>query len=106
MVRIGQTGSDVYPLDPKPALAPQRGRTALAEPISKAKPQCDMQAGVEAVFASEFIARSSGPIFFYVNDAIPLPFTSVYGNNRGTACLYIEPIPQPSVPADAKPISE
>lgn len=91
MARIGQTGTDEYPLDPKPSLA----EAAAPATQAAAAPQADV------TFETELVARSDGPLFFYVNDAVlDLPFlpnavrTAFYRNNTGSARVTVERLTQ------------
>jgi hypothetical protein len=78
-VRIGAKGSDEYPLDAQPSLSDDvlldrksawpRLKTcgADAKPNAKANP-------VDITFESRIVARSSGELFVYVNDAVLDPY--------------------------------
>ena len=96
--RIGPTGSDEYPLDPKPSLAdhdpPSRPRSR-AGPYTcggTAKPNA-IPNKTDVTFASEIVARTSGELFLYVNDAV-LEFPGLtsffYCNNEGKASATVE----------------
>ena len=89
MARIGPNGSDHYPLNLKPSLS--REDSEQPAPCSSAEDR-------RITFASEIVARSTGELFFYVNDAVALPpFTEAfYRNNRGSACLTVQRVtPEP-----------
>jgi hypothetical protein len=52
---------------------------------------------------AEFVARESGELYLYVNDAIQIvpgfgPLNSYYGNNTGTARVQVQLIPLPPAP--------
>jgi uncharacterized protein (DUF2235 family) len=99
IARIGVSGTDEYPLDPKPSLAwnsdsrkPKTsgwlnwlntcsGATAARGPST-----------ADVIFESEIVARSSGELFLYVNDAVlhPALTTLFYCNNEGTAHVTVE----------------
>ena len=82
MARIGKEGTDIYPLQPEPAIAWPAG-------------------GGPGVFETRIVARSSGKLFLYVNDAIfPFPRfrTLFYDNNQGFGKVTVEKIlPEPEV---------
>jgi hypothetical protein len=73
VLRIGKRGADEYPLDP---IVPMpNGRLD------------------RHVLVSDFIARSSGELFLYVNDAVafwPDLIFPTYGNNRAQAEVTVE----------------
>lgn len=51
-------------------------------------------------FVAEFIAPESGELFLYLNDAIQIvpflgPYDCFYGNNSGTAEVYLQRVPMP-----------
>ncbi|MBA3612867.1 MAG: DUF2235 domain-containing protein [Nitrospirales bacterium] len=74
MARIGETGSDIYPLVPQ-------GR----EPPG--------QSAMKLIY--EFTARRKGELFLYVNDAVltvPKDWQVFYSNNHGTADVEILPL--------------
>jgi hypothetical protein len=74
MARIGETGSDVYPLK-------QQGLEPPGQPANK--------------LIYEFTARSTGELYLYVNDVVlPVPknWQAFYTNNRGTATVEIIPL--------------
>lgn len=72
MVRIGNQGADVYAPDWR--LVP--GDAAAGD-----------------IYEIDLEARRSGPLFLYVNDALPLVFVGLfYGNNDGAARVHVEPL--------------
>jgi hypothetical protein len=78
MARIGAKGTDDYVLDPIPSIP-----EASAPPNPPA----------EISFESEIVARTTGELFLYVNDGIPLGLTGrIYGNNRGSALVSVREI--------------
>ena len=95
MARIGSTGTDVYLLDPKPTVAePKVPGDAIAAASKNAG--VVVEAPKDTVFETEFVARTDGELFLYVNDAVlQLPgysgWTSwFYDNNRGNADVRIQ----------------
>ena len=95
MARIGSTGTDVYLLDPKPTVAePKVPRDTVA--AASKNTGVVVEAPKDTVFETEFVARTDGELFLYVNDAVlQLPgysgwTNSFYDNNRGSANLRIE----------------
>jgi hypothetical protein len=84
MARIGHIGTDDYALDPKPSLP--EGETCASKgtklPLSPD--------GIS--FESEIVARSSGELFLYVNDAVLPPFSNhrFYRNNLGSARVTVQ----------------
>jgi len=70
VARIGHRGADLYPLAPIPSLPIEPDLTVLD---------------------TEFVARSTGELFLYVNDAIGPPGWSgvYYANNTGTATVRV-----------------
>jgi hypothetical protein len=74
IARIGETGSDVYILEPQ-------GLEPPGQPANK--------------LMHEFTARRTGELFLYVNDAVlPIPkeWQTFYSNNVGTANVEIMPL--------------
>jgi hypothetical protein len=82
IARIGETGTDDYALDTKPSL-PEREVYATKGTAT--------QGSAEITFESEIVARSSGELFLYVNDAIFPPFANdlFYKDNRGSARVVV-----------------
>jgi hypothetical protein len=70
VARIGRTGTDDYPLDPRNIMSHNANKTLIAE----------------------ITARSSGKLYIFVNDAVsPVPWWQpFYRNNQGTATVKIE----------------
>jgi uncharacterized protein (DUF2235 family) len=89
MARIGHIGTDDYALDPTPSLAELETRVSSGEP-------CRTASGGFS-FASEIVARSSGELFLYVNDAVFPPFfnRSFYKNNHGSARVTVQLVTTP-----------
>ncbi len=93
IARIGSQGTDFYPLDPTPTVADPWRRAATV-----------VDGSSYPVFATEFVARTEGELFVYVNDAVlQLPFYSgfvrlFYDNNQGSASVRIERLHAPAVP--------
>lgn len=89
MARIGNRGVDLYPLTPDPSVPLDRPLTVLD---------------------TQLVARSSGELFLYVNDAVGPPGWSdfFYLNNQGTAQVSVSrvapaaaPLAPPSLPTQA-----
>jgi hypothetical protein len=77
MARLGSVGADDYPLDPVPSIP------EVAQPAT----------GHMVTFESEIVARSTGELFLYVNDVVPLGLTSMlYGNNKGSARVEVRQV--------------
>lgn len=94
--RIGTTGSDEYPLDPKPSLAdgksPERPSSRPYTCGGAAKPNA-IPNQADITFESEIVARTSGELFLYVNDALlgfPGLTSFFYCNNEGGASATVE----------------
>jgi uncharacterized protein (DUF2235 family) len=103
IARIGTTGNDTYVLQGDPSTPARLDRCGpVAGSLPPAAQGCPAGAtiGPDAeVFESVVVARSSGPLFLYVNDAVPLPLLGkdFYANNRGCARIDVTPVtpPQP-----------
>jgi len=97
MAKIGVTGRDEYHLDPVPSVAldvlpgkPRRGIDTCSNPrVDFPNPSPEDKA-----FVTEIVARSSGELFLYVNDAIflPLKTTLFYCNNEGSARVTVDAV--------------
>jgi uncharacterized protein (DUF2235 family) len=81
MARIGAKGSDDYPLDPKPPLEAVTHERLRDRPLE------------EMTFTTEIVARQTGELFLYVNDAV---FPSFYKNNTGSAQVTVEQLLPPA----------
>ena len=98
MARIGATGSDTYALRGALETPPAHDRCSQAAPPDLPPAGCPpaLLGGEETVFESVIVARSSGPLFLYVNDAIGLPgadgWRYFYSNNRGCARITVAPV--------------
>ncbi|MGB4911230.1 MAG: DUF2235 domain-containing protein [Candidatus Dechloromonas phosphoritropha] len=79
MARIGSSGADLYPLVPDPSVPVDPGLTVLEARI---------------------VARSSGELFLYVNDAVGPPgqYDFFYSNNQGTAQVTVTQVASASAP--------
>lgn len=83
MAKIDVSGSDVYPLDPVPSLAldefPRKppSKTRI-DTCSKTPADAPNRSPEDMTFATEIIARSSGELFLYLNDAIFLPLDAIF----------------------------
>lgn len=97
IARIGARGSDEYPLLPDVAQAAPADRCAQPWAAPAPKPgdcAADSPAAGSAapftVFESTLVARSSGRLFLYVNDAVDLlGWRGFYGNNLGCARVSV-----------------
>lgn len=109
MARIGRTGNDSHALRGDPATAPERGlceenapqkEKEVRKPSSKARCPSpgDAHVPMSETFETRFVARSDGPLFLYVNDAVRVPFLPpFYDNNLGCARVEVTRIvPEPS----------
>ncbi len=102
MARIGATGNDSYALEGRPSTAPLQDRCNGASTVPAPPVDCPAKASgagaVAEVFDSVLIARSSGPLYVYVNDAIGLDF--FYRNNVGCAGVEVSLV-SPQAPLTA-----
>jgi uncharacterized protein (DUF2235 family) len=98
MGRIGSAGNDEYPLDPKPSIA--KNEALASVPAVSCNCSCAPYGEQRIAFTSEIVARSTGELFFYVNDAIGVPpFTDYfYRNNEGAVCLTVERVMPTPIP--------
>jgi uncharacterized protein (DUF2235 family) len=80
VARLGDTGSDYYPLVFKSL---------------DGKPEAQDQQDRGGVFAADLTPRQTDELFLYVNDAVmPLGFPNIfYNNNDGSARVSVEPLP-------------
>jgi uncharacterized protein (DUF2235 family) len=107
--RIGRKGSDTYPLDAKPSVAwtdsPASKPTieAIRRPNDVDDIDCARLVAGPPSFTAEFVARSTGDLFLYVNDALGPPFltTFFYDNNLGRACVRLEVVRASTEPGAA-----
>jgi uncharacterized protein (DUF2235 family) len=97
IARIGVSGTDEYPLDPKPSVAwnsdtRQVERQGWLNTCSRTPMPVQEPSMAHMTFETEIIARSDGELFLYVNDAVLHPgLTSLfYCNNEGTAHVTVE----------------
>ena len=94
MARVGVYGSDEYPLDPMPSLALETfpRKTPGADWLDTcANTKVSAPSATDHTFATEMIARSSGELFLYLNDAIfPLKDSLLYCNNEGSGRVAVE----------------
>ncbi|WP_449432617.1 DUF2235 domain-containing protein [Pseudomonas putida] len=96
MVKIGEKGNDVYALQGA-SVDPSQLNDCPEEQDSPPPPPCPaMQAWPSETtkFELRFVARSSGPLYLYVNDAVGVPFMGdfFYANNHGCAKVQVTPI--------------
>ncbi|MBC7994571.1 MAG: DUF2235 domain-containing protein [Rhizobacter sp.] len=95
MARIGASGNDTYVLHAQPSTPPQSGRTITDAAAGSNAVNCAAQqaasVGKEEVFETTIVARSSGPLFVYVNDAIGPSWRRqvFYENNCGSARIDV-----------------
>jgi uncharacterized protein (DUF2235 family) len=89
MARIGNIGNDDYALDPKPSLPEREIRASKGTNLPPSPGDIS--------FESEMVARSSGELFLYVNDAVFPPYFNhwLYGNNRGSARVTVQLVTTP-----------
>ena len=105
MAKIDAVGSDVYPLDPVPSLAldkfPRKPRSESSIETCSNPADVPKESPEDMTFAIEIVARSSGELFLYLNDAIFLPPKTefFYCNNEGTGRVTVERV----VPPPLKP---
>ena len=104
IARIGDIGTDEYPLDPNPFVAwnADEGRTKVGEGRDTCSgPPPSLEPNTEGkVFETQFVARSSGELFLYVNDAVVVPpWTTFYCNNGGVARVAVQRV----LPATTQP---
>ena len=97
MAKIGVEGRDEYPLGPLPSLALDKfpEKSSSKSPIDTcSNPPAEFPKGrpEDMTFATEIVARSSGELFLYLNDAIFLPpkSTLFYCNNEGSGRVTVE----------------
>jgi uncharacterized protein (DUF2235 family) len=97
MARIGATGTDDYPLEPKPSLAwaasTDKPRSSkLLDTCSEEPAPTHLASPDDVTFESEFVARTGGELFLYVNDAVLISKWTrfFYCNNQGTARVTVE----------------
>lgn len=90
MARIGGNGNDTYVLQQQPS-TPRRNDRRTRPDESCASRQAAHPAP-EEIFEATLVARSSGPLFLYVNDAIGMPWhwQAFYENNCGSAWIEVE----------------
>jgi uncharacterized protein (DUF2235 family) len=102
ILRIGKTGSDSYPLEPLPAqvweLPARKPQDAWIDTCSNTQAPVPTPFFRDRTFTAEIVARSSGELFIYVNDAILFPglTNKLYCNNEGSARLMVERMGEPS----------
>lgn len=108
MVRMGSTGNDSAPLlaDPPTAHPVDRCPAEAPAPLTSAAASTGCPAAAPAPQAGDtllqarVVARTSGPLFVYVNDGIPLPLLgdALYANNRGCGWLWVTEDRPPTAP--------
>jgi len=97
MAKIGATGSDEYVLSPLPSLAweiiPGKppGKSSV-DTCSQTRAEVTKVSPQDRMFTAELVARSSGELFLYLNDAIFLPLKTrlFYCNNEGSGRITVE----------------
>jgi uncharacterized protein (DUF2235 family) len=96
IARIGDIGTDEYPLEPNPSVAWQgdKGKTGGAEDRDTCSGPVSPDLTLDGkVFETQLVARSSGELFLYVNDAVVFPpWTTSYCNNSGMARVVVQRI--------------
>ena len=102
MAKIGVIGRDEYPLDPVPSLALDKfpTKSPSKSPIDRcpnAPVNVPNRSPEDMTFATEIVARSSGELFLYLNDAIFLPPKTelFYCNNEGSGRVTVERVVPP-----------
>jgi len=95
MVKIGDNGNDVFPLDGhsvEPSELPQC--SSQSPPPELPCPPDAASLGQMEKTQMRFLARSSGPLYVYVNDVVGVPFSEdlFYNNNRGCARVTVTPV--------------
>jgi hypothetical protein len=95
MVKIGDNGNDVFPLDGhgvEPSELPQC--SSQSPPPELPCPPDAASLGQMEMTRMKFLARSSGPLYVYVNDVVGAPFSEdfFYNNNRGCARVTVTPM--------------
>lgn len=95
MARVGAKGNDTYVLEGRPQTAPLTDRChPTPQPSTAPAGGCDdgqKDGPVVDVFTSEFVARSKGELFIYVNDALGWPGMNdfFYRNNSGCSRVKV-----------------
>jgi len=102
MAKIGVSGRDEYPLDPLPSLALDEFLTkarskSRIDTCSNTPADVPNRSPEDKAFTTEIVARSSGELFLYLNDAIFLPVKTklFYCNNEGSAHVTVERVLPP-----------
>ncbi len=102
MAKIAAPGSDVYALEPLPSLAlncfPRKpGARAAGDNCPHEAAAAPGQNPRDMTFTTQIVARSSGELFVYLNDAIFLPPWAdfFYLNNEGHARVAVERVLPP-----------
>ena len=102
MAKIAAAGSDVYPLEPLPSLAldefPRKPRTQpRIDTCANQAPAPPNRNANDMTFTTQIVARSTGELFLYLNDAVFLPpWTDFfYCNNEGQARVAVERVLPP-----------
>lgn len=95
MAKIGDNGNDVFAIDGN-SVEPSELKPCLSERPQAALP-CPPDAaslGQMEMTRMRFLARSSGPLYVYVNDVVGVPFSEdfFYNNNRGCARVTVTPM--------------
>jgi uncharacterized protein (DUF2235 family) len=94
IARIGNEG-DEYPLDPRPSMSwPAEGKRTKASVDTCSKPPAEVPKPDpgDTTFTAEIVARSSGELFVYLNDAVFFPPKTrlFYCNNEGSGRIAVE----------------
>ena len=101
MARIGETGNDSYALVGTPHTAPRTDRCQPSDdrpagpqavaPVPGCPPSPPPPSPNDEVLEGTLVARTSGKLFLYVNDGVPLPGIGapLYANNRGCAWVHV-----------------
>ena len=95
MAKIGDNGNDVFPIDGN-SVEPSE-----LKPCPSERPQAALQCPPDVASLGQmettrmrFLARSSGPLYVYVNDVVGVPIGEdlFYNNNRGCARVTVTPV--------------
>lgn len=103
IARIGTTGTDEYELKPEPPIATERRKPGDGgETCDAVPPLFPERSARDLTYTAEIMARSSGELFVYVNDAVVPPIVpprfrvkELYCNNAGIGRITVERLVPP-----------